>query len=397
MRICGIVAEYNPFHKGHLYQIEQSRRILGEDTAIVACMSGDYVQRGEAAIMNKMLRAETAVKSGADLVVSLPLRWSLSSAQGFADGAVHILNKIGVDHISFGTEHDNIADLTEIAHLITEKSIIDGTIQNMTEGIPFALARERELYKVIKEKSKLISTPNNILAIEYLRAIEQQNTDITPLAVKRTGAGHDSEATHGDIASASNIRRLIRAQGVEGVRTFMPEPAFEVLRRADEDGLVLSDLARLDTAMTSVLGRLSIDDLACLPDISEGLEYRLYEAIQKGRTFEEICDYAKTKRYAHSRIRRILYCGFLGVKRTDSAYPVFTRVLAFNDRGRQVLANLPEHEDFAVITKVSSYKGRFSDLELESEASGVYDMMLPAFMCLDRAREWVSGPVYIKD
>ncbi|MBQ2690913.1 MAG: nucleotidyltransferase family protein [Clostridia bacterium] len=400
MKICGIVTEYNPFHKGHLYQIGKTREILGEDTAIVCCMSGDFVQRGEAALLNKNLRAEMAVRGGADLVLSLPLRWSLSSAQGFADGAIHILNMAGVDHVSFGAEDANIGQLTELAGLIAEKSVIDGTIQNMEEGLPFALARERELYKRIKERSALISKPNNILAIEYIRALREQGAKAVPIAVGRLGAEHDGEETSEGVASASRIRELIRSGSFDEVEGFMPATSFEMICRAEEQGILMDDLYRLDCAMTAVLSRMTAEDMAKLPDAAEGLENRLAEAVKKGRTFGEICDIAKTKRYAHSRIRRMLYCAFLGIEKQEKSLPGFSRVLAFNDRGRAVLSRLEQREDFTFITKPASAKylndKDKAEFELEARAADIYDMALPAFTELKKGREWVQGAKYIR-
>jgi len=400
MKICGIVTEYNPFHKGHLYQIGKTREILGEDTAIVCCMSGDFVQRGEAALLNKNLRAEMAVRGGADLVLSLPLRWSLSSAQGFADGAIHILNMAGVDHVSFGAEDADIGQLTELAELIAEKSVIDGTIQNMEEGLPFALARERELYKRIKERSALISKPNNILAIEYIRALREQESKAVPIAVGRLGADHDSEDTSEGVASASRIRELIRSGSFDEVEGFMPATSFEMICRAEEQGILMDDLYRLDCAMTAVLSRMTAEDMAKLPDAAEGLENRLAEAVKKGRTFGEICDIAKTKRYAHSRIRRMLYCAFLGIEKQEKSLPGFSRVLAFNDRGRAVLSRLEQREDFTFITKPAAAKylndKDKAEFELEARAADIYDMALPAFTELKKGREWVQGAKYIR-
>ncbi|MBQ2327269.1 MAG: nucleotidyltransferase family protein [Clostridia bacterium] len=400
MKICGIVTEYNPFHKGHLYQIEKTRELLGEDTAVVCCMSGDFVQRGEAALLNKNLRAKMAVRGGADLVLSLPLRWSLSSAQGFADGAIHILNMAGVDHISFGAEDADIGQLTELAELIAEKSVIDGTIQNMEEGLPFALARERELYKRIKERSALISKPNNILAIEYIRALKEQGSKAVPVAVGRLGADHDGEEASEGVASASHIRELIRSGSFDEVEGFMPASSFEMICRAEEQGVLMDDLYRLDCAMTAVLSRMTAEDMAKLPDAAEGLENRLAEAVKKGRTFGEICDIAKTKRYAHSRIRRMLYCAFLGIEKQEKGLPGFSRVLAFNDRGRAVLSRLEQREDFTFITKPAAAKylndKDKAEFELEARAADIYDMALPAFTELKKGREWVQGAKYIR-
>ena len=402
MKICGIIAEYNPFHNGHLYQIEETRRMLGPDTAVVCCMSGDFVQRGEAAVMDKTRRAKAAVMSGADLVLSLPLRWSLSSAQGFADGAIHILGMAGAEHISFGAEDDDVEALSEIAGLIAEKSVIDGTLATMMgSGVSYARARERELYKRIKDRASLISTPNNILAVEYLRAVRQQGLDISPVAVKRTGAAHDGDTPDGVIASASYIRQLARGGRLDEAAGFMPPQSLEQLRQAAREGAAMLDLSRLDCAMTAVLKRCSIEQLSQLPDAAEGLEHRLYDAIQSGMDFEEMCAGAKTKRYAYSRIRRMLYCAFLGIeKKPAGSLPGYTRVLAFNDRGRQVLSAVEQREDFVFITKPAAAKRlpeeERAGFELEAAASAAYDLALPGYRDLPRGREWTCGPIYIR-
>lgn len=401
MKICAIIAEYNPFHSGHAYQIGRVREILGDDTAVVCCMSGDFVQRGEAAILNKSLRAEAAVRCGADLVLSLPLRYSLSSAQGFADGAVRILGMAGAEYIAFGAEDDDIEALSQIAGLIAEHDVINGAIQNMESGISFALARERELYKRIKEKSALIAKPNNLLAVEYLRAIRQQGLNIKPLAIKRVGAAHDGGA-EGGLASASHIRELARSGRLADAAQYMPKASYEILARTASDGLAMTDLSRLDCAMTAVLSRLGPEELSKLPDAAEGLENRLCEAIRKGRDFEEICAIAKTRRYAHARVRRMLFSAFLGIEgRGYGTLPDYTRVLAFNDRGRQVLSSMPEREGFYCITKPAAARRLgdkiLSEFELEARASAAYDMALPAYKSLDSSREWTKGPVYVKN
>ncbi|MEA4919534.1 MAG: nucleotidyltransferase family protein [Clostridiaceae bacterium] len=400
MKICGITVEYNPFHNGHLYQIARTRELLGADTAIVCCMSGDFIQRGEAAIMNKSLRAEAAVRCGADLVLSLPLRYSLSSAQGFADGAVHILTMAGARYISFGAEDEDTAKLLEIANLILEKSVIEGTIKNMQEGLSFALARERELFKRIKERSAIISKPNNILGVEYIRAVIEQNAGMEPIAIPRAGSVHDGDMALDGIASASYLRKAIRAGNTSELGQYMPKQSLDILLKANDEGLVMADISRLDCAITAVLSRQKIEDIASLPDASEGIEYRLASAIEKGRTFDEICDLAKTKRYAHSRIRRMLYCAFLGIEARGRTLPTFTRVLAFNNKGREVLSAIEDREGFAFITKPASAKklphDSLAEFELEARAASAYDMALPGFMNLQKGREWTKGPVYVR-
>lgn len=401
MKICGIVAEYNPFHRGHLYQIEETRRRLGADTAIVCCMSGDYVQRGEAALMDKHRRAEAAVRCGADLVLSLPLRWSLSSAPGFADGAVHILRHAGAQYLSFGAEDDDLEELTAIARLIAEKSVEEAIIARMDEGMPYAIARERVLYARIREKAGLIAKPNNILAVEYLRAMEAQRAGMTPIAVARRGAGHDGSGVQEGMASASYIRSLVREGHLEAVRPLMPEASFDILAAACAEGCAMDDLTRLDCAMTAVLSRKTARELALVPAAAEGLEHRLAAAVRQGRTFAGMCDLAKTKRYAHARIRRMLCSAFLGLEKQPRSLPGFSRVLAFNDRGREVLARLPQGEEGPVfLTKPASARrlppAQLAEFELEARAADAYDLALPAYAALRPGREWTRGPVYVR-
>lgn len=202
------------------------------------------------------------------------------------------------------------------------------------------------------------------------------------------------------MASASHIRELIRGGNISEAAGFMPRESFEVLKSAHEKGLVTDDLARLDCAMTAVLSRLTAGDMSRLPDAAEGLENRLYEAAQKGRTFDEIAFGAKTKRYALSRIRRMLFCAFLGIEKREGL-PAFTRVLAFNDRGREALSKLPERDDFVFITKPAAVRHMSEEIQaefaLEAAASAAYDRALPSYLSLDMSREWRQGPVYVKN
>ena len=399
MKICGLLSEYNPFHNGHLYQIEETRKALGEDCAIVCCMSGDFVQRGQPALADKRIRAAAAVACGADLVLSLPLRYSLSSAQGFADGAVHILHMAGAGYLSFGCE-DELSVLSEVAQLISERELIKGTVYMMEKGMSFAAARERQLYGMIKEKAFVISKPNNILAIEYIRAINQQNTGMEPLGILRKGAGHDSPEARDGIASASAIREMARS-GIENAREYMPRPAFEIYEKAESEGRLLNNFSRFDCAACAVLGAMTEKAFKDLPDISEGIENRLMSAVSKGRSLEEICTLTKSKRYALSRIRRLAMCAFLGIKRKEKALPSFTRVLAFNEKGRKVLSQLKEREDFFFITKPALAKRLpkevYEEYLLEAKAADVFDMALDGYMSLQKGREWTKGPLYFPE
>ena len=211
MNICGIVCEYNPFHKGHLFQLEESKYRLGEETVTVGVMSGDYVQRGEAAIFSKFARAEAACRCGVDLVVELPLPWALSSAEGFAAGAVAILSALGCTHLSFGSESGDLEGLEALAECLLNPLALEAVKKRMAAepNLSFAAARQLVLEEKVGEQAKLIEKPNNILAVEYLKAIYRQNAAMTPITVKRCGSGHD-QAGEGELRSASELRQMLR-------------------------------------------------------------------------------------------------------------------------------------------------------------------------------------------
>ena len=379
MNICGIICEYNPFHNGHKYQIARTREILGEDTLIVCLMSGNYVQRGDAALYHKNVRAKAAVLEGADVVLELPLPYALSSAEGFARGAVDILSKTGCTHLSFGAEDDNVDSLREIASLLLEKSTIDATLANLTSGISYAVARERAVYAQIKEKAALLKSPNNILAIEYIKAIISLESNMIPVAVKRLGAGHDTADVVENTASATYIRSVIRDGG--NADALMPAKACEVFKNAPvhriNDDIVMSHLIRLNA-----------DDIRQFADVSEGLEYRIFDAIQSSFSFDEVCEKAKSKRYAHARIRRILMNAFLGIKKADvpDAYP-YVKLLAFTDRGRGLLAENRDNEKIKLITKPAHIR------DMDDEANRLLDMEIRA----SRLYYMFGGGTYINE
>lgn len=350
MKICGIICEYNPFHNGHLYQINKTKELLGENSRIVCLMSGNFVQRGDAALYHKSLRAKAAVLSGADLVLELPMHYALSSAEGFAKGAVDILSKIGCTHLSFGAENDNIDDLKGIAALLLEKSTIDDTISHMTSGISYAAARERAVFAKIKDKSEILRSPNNILAIEYLKAILSLGSDMSPVAISRFGAEHNSLGVIDNTASATYIRHCVLSGSDPS--SLMPASAAALFKDAD-----IHTIKGNDDIVMSHLIRLTPEDFRLFADVSEGLEFRLFDAVQSSFTFDEVCEKAKSKRYAHARIRRILINAFLDIKKADipHEYP-YIKVLAFSEGGRDILAKNRDNSDICVITKPAHIK-----------------------------------------
>lgn len=401
MRICGVVAEYNPFHKGHAHQLAAAKDALGGDCAAVCCMSGDFVQRGGAAVLPKHLRAKAAVLGGADLVLELPVSYALCSAEGFAQSAVDILLGTGVlTDLSFGAEDPDPALLRETASLLLEHQTVQDTLAHLSTGISYAAARERALYARVKEKAALLQKPNNILAVEYCKALIRRESDVNLVPVGRQGAGHDAGAQDG-YASASHIRELLGRGQVREARSYLPEGCAAILDEALDSGRALIDQSRLENAMLSALVRLTAGELAALPGASEGLDNRLLSAIRAGRTLQDICSAAKTKRYALSRIRRMVFCAYLGITAEEARTPPpYARVLAFNDKGREVLRLARKQASLPVITKPAHAfdlgDGARRIFEREALACDLYHLALPAWRDFSWGADWRQDAIYVK-
>ena len=384
MKVCGIVCEYNPFHTGHRAQFGAVRAQLGTDTAIVCCMSGNFVQRGEAAVAPKHLRAESALRGGADLVIELPLPWALSSAEGFAQAAVSLLAATGlVTHLAFGAEDADLSRLGPLAGAALEKSTIEATLEHLESGIPYARARERALHALLRGEADLLQKPNNILAVEYLKALRRLQSPIEPLALPREGAGHDGEPG-GGFASATWLRARLRQDDWDAARPYLPVDSFTLLQKAAESGGLMLSSARLDCALMPHLLRMSIDELSALPGASEGLEHRLYDAIRQGRDFESVWQVAKTKRYPAARLRRMLLCAYLGVTAADQARPVpYIRILGMSQTGRTLLRRMAEKSALPVITRPAQVKALPGDAQTlfakEALADDLYRFALPCW------------------
>ncbi len=356
MRIVGIVGEYNPFHRGHAWHLARTREGLGEDCAIVCAMSGDFVQRGETAVFLKQARAEAACRAGVDLVLELPLPWCLASAEGFARGAVSLLADIGCTHLSFGSECGDLKRLALAAAFLVSPEF-NAHVQEKLERHPersYAAARQAAAEDVLGADAELLKTPNNILALEYLKAIYVLGAAIEPFTVPRTGAGHDEEGT-GEFKSAAELRRRL-SQGVS-LAGNVPVDALRVYEREQRRGRTLSDRERLETALLSRLRFLDEETFEKLPDAGDGLGRRLYLASREEPTLEGILTTAKSKRYALSRLRRMVCCASLGVTAADQqGVPGYARVLAVNARGREVLRLARERGSLPIISKSASVR-----------------------------------------
>ena len=329
MTVCGITAEYNPFHTGHLHHIAETRRLLGENAVIVCVMSGNFVQRGDFAVLDKYARAEMAVRCGADLVVELPLAAALSSAEGFAKGAVETLHALGCDTVSFGAETAD-ADLRLQAAELLNALPLQG--DSGAPHLSYAARRQEELSKINKQAAALLDNPNNTLAVEYCRAMLPLG--MRPLAVLRQGAAHDASAPHSGFASASLLRAHLRDGDFAFCEPFLPPAARAVWREAVDRGeapVSLPEdtlLALLRTALYQ--GRLQTGS-------ADGFDERLQKAVYTANSFSDAVEKARTRRFPAARVRRTLLRAVLGIEADASVSPAYLRVLALGVRGRSVL------------------------------------------------------------
>lgn len=326
MKTAAVICEYNPFHYGHKFQLEQTRA-LGA-THIVSVMSGDFTQRGDAAVCDKFARAKTALENGADLVLELPVRYSLCAAEGFARGAVGIISALGcVDMLSFGSESGDIAALREAAGAVEYAVRSDFFQLLMTSGNSYPAALAEAVNKFYTpDVYETISSPNNTLAVEYIKALDDIGSSIEPVTVQREGAEHDSADTAGEFASASAIRKLILSG--EDYSAFAPET-----------GSPAADLRRLEPAILAKLRCMKPEDFEQVYDAAAGLGERLYKAVRRAGSLEELYFLTKTKRYTLARIRRAVLCAFLGVeKKMLREKDAYIRILGMNPRGREILS-----------------------------------------------------------
>lgn len=400
MSVIGVVCEYNPFHRGHLYHLEQARARLGGDTTVVCVLSGDFVQRGEAAVYQKFARAEAACRCGADLVAELPLPWCLSSAEGFARGAVSLLDALEATHLSFGSESDDLDGLWATARVLALPETTERikALLRQEGSLSFAAARETVVRELLGECAELLRQPNSILAVEYLKALDSLGLDLVPLPVLRQGAGHDQSGSGEGPCSASELRkRLRRGLPLEGE---VPPAAATIYARERAAGRELADSAALEIALLSRLRALDPEDFERLPDAGDGLGRRLYHAVQEEADLESILQFAKSKRYALSRLRRMALCAALGVSaETAAGTPPYARVLAFNARGRLLLRKLEGHSSIPILTKPAAARRLGGTTEeifnLGSRAHDLYVLGLPEGLSQRPGADWRTGPVIL--
>lgn len=331
MKIVGILCEYNPLHLGHARQISLIRNNSVEETAVVCLMSGNFVQRGYPAVFDKMLRARAALEAGADLVLELPVQYALSSAEGFAAGAVSILGTF-CDEMSFGAEHPDAAALLATAKSLLSPDFSRHLRTHLDAGLSFPAARARALADMGADET-LVSSPNDILAVEYCKAILAQNCTMRPAPIFRGGSYHDVTADP-ENPSATALRALV--EGGKDFRPYVPTDIFE--------GAAVHTLKRGERAMLSKLRTMTDAEFEALPYGSEGLWRKLMYECRRQNSLEDILTAVKSKRYTRSRLDRMVMCAYLGLSAESLSSPApYCRVLGFTQRGQQVLHTAKEH------------------------------------------------------
>ncbi len=415
MKVLGIITEYNPFHNGHRHLIEEAKKDQHFD-AVLCIMSGNFVQRGEAAVCSKWARAEMALRCGSDLLIELPFIYAVRSAYYFARGALESLHGTRiVSHLAFGSESGNLEQLRFVAQIIASEPDEYKLIlkEKLASGLSYPAARAKALQNYLGpgqlDLDRLLLGPNNILALEYLRVIEELNLPLTPFTISRKGPDyHDPNLS--TLASATAIRQaLFTGQFGEDIQKTMPPASWEILNREISSGQapVLSD--SLEQAILSRLRTLSIAEIKQLCEVSEGLEYRIYEASRSCGTLASLRQYIKTRRYSLTRINRILLYSLLGVSKSlveelDKEGPAYLHVLGLSKRGQEILQEINARSGLQVLNRGKDVKRFYEEnkgyppgsmLELDIKASDIYRLLMPDPAARTGARDFTTSPIRV--
>ena len=421
MKVCGIVAEYNPLHNGHVYQLKYVRKSPGADF-IVVCISGDFVQRGEPAVVDKYVRARMALMAGADLVLEMPVQNACGSAEFFASGGVSVLDSLGVvDYLCFGAE-DESADsghFMNIARLLNEESssFRDELKKAAAEGLTFALARERALKKsalevLDTEKAGLLSSPNNILGVEYCKSLLKRKSSIVPVPLHRIGAGYHSESLdQSGFSSASAIRELLNktyggsetSEEEAGLSTelcrHMPEQCAELLWKAFKEKRLLFP-ADLDQVLFYQLLKEDISGILEYQDVTEELGRRILKLRTEYRGFEQFAGLVKSRNYTLTRVRRALLHILLGIRDADVHHDAaFCRVLGFRKGSAALLSEIKQKSRIPLITRPSGYMlspEAERQYLLHVQSSNIYEALVSQKAKFPFVHEFSRQPVIVQ-
>lgn len=371
MSRTGIIAEFNPLHTGHKFLIDKAK----QDGAVVCAVSGNFVQRGDTAIAEKRVRAQAALLSGADLVLEIPVCYSMSTAQNFALGGVSALSAVGCDALIFGSECGEIAPLKAASDILETSEFSEKLQDYLKDGVTFAKARQAAA-EFCGAKSGILRGANNNLAVEYISAAKKIGAEFEFKTVKRQGVLHDSDEADENYASASLLREKLRQGDRQFCLKYIPE---NIIGLFGEENL--SDIKRIENAVLAVLKTKTPEELKRLPDLSEGVENKLYTAIKRATSLEELYSGIKVKRYTMARIRRLVLSAFLGVDNSFFMQSLpYVRVLGFNKTGEEIIRQNAKNSKIPIVLRageISSFGSSAQKMfELESRATDLYSLSL---------------------
>ena len=413
MKAVGLVTEYNPFHNGHLYHLNKAMELTGADIS-VAVMSGDFVQRGELAVLDKYTRASMALNSGVNLVVELPVNYAVSSAESFAAGALKVLDYIKADSIAFGSESGNIERLSKLAHILcdNEDTLYKEISKYTANGISYAAARQKVVEKLTdKDTAAMLTSSNNILAVEYLKAIIKNNYAIKPYTIKRQGDSYNDTDIMSDYASATALRGNLKA---DNISKYIPVKAGLILS-SNTNYIYPDDITEaLFTRLLDILFASSydknvfIENVMKYPDVNKEIAGRLYKSAMdmitrtvphgagskdnEAFSFGSLCEHIKTKEVPLSRIKRALVRITLGLdKKHMEKYSnePYIRVLGFDKKGQEYLSHIRKTVEVPLITKTADYKEILLD---DIHAANIYNMIVAGKYGVKELGDFVSGP-----
>lgn len=416
MKAVGLVTEYNPFHNGHLYHLNKAMELTGADIS-VAVMSGDFVQRGEPAVLDKYTRTSMALNSGVNLVAELPVNYAVSSAESFAAGALKVLDYIKADSIAFGSESGDIERLSKLAHILcdNEDTLYKEISKYTANGISYAAARQKVVEKLTdKDTAAMLTSSNNILAVEYLKAIIKNNYAIKPYTVQRQGDSYNDTDIRSEYASATALRENLKA---DNISEYIPVKAGLILS-SNTNYIYPDDITEaLFTRLLDILfasnydKNVFIENVMQYPDVSKEIAGRLYKSamdmitrtVPQGAeskdngvfSFGSLCEHIKTKEVPLSRIKRALVRIMLGLdKKHMEKYSnaPYIRVLGFDKKGQEYLSYIRKTVEVPLITKTADYKEMLLD---DIHAANIYNMIVAGKYGVKELGDFVRGPVRV--
>lgn len=381
----GIIAEYNPFHNGHLYQIQKVKELTGADT-VIAVMSGNFTQRGDTSLINKFEKAKIALQNEVDMVIELPTIYSISSAENFALGGIKILNEIGdIDYLVFGIEEDNLQELQEIADILVDED--DEFKRNIKEelnkGNSYPKAREMALKKVLSSENvkNIMQKPNNILAIEYLKALKTTNSKIKPFAIKRKNAMHNDENINENYASGTYIRKLFIENNFNEIRKVVPKCTYERLLELKNQGNYVTSINDFSDIVIYKIRTMTKEEISQIAEVNEGLENSIKLASTTCKTIDEIIDKVSTKRYTKTRISRILTYILLDITKSEMEQAKknnpYIRVLGINKKCEEILSTINYSKLIISLKKFEENNGENQSLNIDKKATEIYTIKYP--------------------